>query len=157
MSVNLYLLQFIPILLIIFYVHYEKLFAATFRSVLGRLILLIIIVFYTAYDKMVGAVVCLLVVMYYQQTDGFIETMVSMTPQVSTTDKAPKTPKTPTTQKVSTDTKTTDTKTTNNVSTDTNTNTMIRHMPVLSRFLPAPVTEPFDNWSPNQDTSLFTK
>lgn len=132
------ILQFIPILLIMFYLHYEKIFAATFRSVLGRLILLIIIVLYTAYNKMVGAVVCLLVVMYYQQTDGFIESMVSMTPKTPSAS----------TVKVS--------------STDTTTSLrpsapMERQIPVLSRFLPAPVTEPFDNWSPNQETSLFTK
>lgn len=145
------ILQFIPILLIMFYMHYEKIFAATFRSVLGRLILLIIIVLYTAYDKMVGAVVCLLVVMYFQQTDGFIETMVSMTP------------KTPQTPQVSTDkASTVNVSTTKASSTDTTTSLrplapMERQIPVLSRFLPAPVTEPFDNWSPNQETSLFTK
>ncbi len=85
MLVNTYLLQFIPIFLILFYGFYETMFVKTFRSVLGKIGVLFIIIFYSAYNKLLGAIICLLAVLFYQQTDTFIETMVSMPKLASAT------------------------------------------------------------------------
>jgi len=73
MLINTYLLQFIPIFLILFYGFYENMFVKTFRSVLGKIGVLLIIIFYSAYNKLLGAIVCLLAVLFYQHTDTFID------------------------------------------------------------------------------------
>jgi len=68
--------QFIPILLIFLLISYFKTIAKFSNTVLGRLLAICIIVFYTILDKLLGAVVCLLVIFYYQS--DLVETMLNM-------------------------------------------------------------------------------
>jgi hypothetical protein len=136
-------LQFIPICLVLFYGFYGKFFVTTFRSSLGRLIIILIIVLYTAYHKLLGLIAALLSVLFFMQTDTYIEAMETMDKPV--TDK-------PVT-KPTTDTKpTTETKPT----TDTKPNSMDdRDVSINSRNLPIPALEPFEGWEPYQEKTIF--
>ena len=68
--------QFIPILLIFFLIAYSKSFIKFSNSILGKLIVIGIIMFYTYLDKILGLFVCLLFIFFYQ-TDIF-ENMLNM-------------------------------------------------------------------------------
>jgi len=67
--------QFIPILLIVLLLTSSKTFVNLSYSILGKVIALLIIVFYTHLDKYVGLIICLLVIIYYQS--DFVENMLN--------------------------------------------------------------------------------
>lgn len=125
-------LQFIPICLVLFYGFYGKFFVTTFRSSLGRLIIILIIVLYTAYHKLLGLIAALLAVLFFMQTDTYIEAMETMEKPVTETKPVTK-PKT-----------------------ETKPNSMDdRDVPINSRNLPIPTLEPFEGWEPYQEKTIF--
>jgi len=68
--------QFIPILVLFLVISYFKSIAKFSNTVLGKLLAICIIVFYTFLDKLLGALVCLIVIFYYQSDT--VETMLNM-------------------------------------------------------------------------------
>lgn len=125
-------LQFIPICLVLFYGFYGKFFVTTFRSSLGRLIIILIILLYTAYHKLLGLIAALLAVLFFMQTDTYIEAMETMEKPVTETKPVTK-PKT-----------------------ETKPNSMDdRDVPINSRNLPIPTLEPFEGWEPYQEKTIF--
>jgi hypothetical protein len=123
------LYQFIPIITIIVYMHYDNLFVKFVRSSLGRFFTVFIIILYTAYNKYLGAIIGLLVIIFYQSTDPFIETMASMPPI-----------------------------TTFVANTSTFTPFSYPPPPPLqTRDMVLPTQEPFDGWIPYQKSTLFFK
>ena len=67
------ILQFIPIILLFLLLSYPEQFALFSNLSLGRLIAVIIIVFYSSLDKYVGLLVCGLVILFYQS--DYVENM----------------------------------------------------------------------------------
>jgi hypothetical protein len=66
-------LQAIPILLIVCYVLAQEMFDRVSHHALGKLIAIFLICLYTYKDHLYGAVVCVLVILYYhQQTETFL-------------------------------------------------------------------------------------
>jgi hypothetical protein len=68
--------QFIPILILFLVISYFKSVAKFSNTLLGKLLAICIIVFYTFLDKLLGAVVCLIIIFYYQSDT--VETMLNM-------------------------------------------------------------------------------
>jgi ABC-type multidrug transport system fused ATPase/permease subunit len=68
--------QFIPIILLYLLLSFSKEFALFSHTVLGKLLAVIIIVYYTVIDKTIGLLVCSLTILYYQSE--FIENMLNM-------------------------------------------------------------------------------
>lgn len=67
--------EFIPIFIIISLLWYSRSFINMSYSVLGKLIAIGIVLFYTHLDKYLGLVVCLLVIIYYQS--DYVENMLN--------------------------------------------------------------------------------
>lgn len=72
------IMQFIPIFFMLFYGFYETTFISLFRSGLGRLFLIIVIVFYTAIDKKYGLIACIIAVVYYWLTNDQLELFTNL-------------------------------------------------------------------------------
>jgi hypothetical protein len=68
--------QFIPIFILFLLVSYFKEIAKFSNTTFGKTLAVIIIIFYTILDKLLGAVVCLLIIFYYQS--DVVETMLNM-------------------------------------------------------------------------------
>jgi len=68
--------QFIPILVLFIVISYFKGVAKFSNTVLGKILAICIIIFYTFLDKLLGAVVCLILIFYYQS--DVVETMLNM-------------------------------------------------------------------------------
>lgn len=68
--------QFIPIIIIFLLISYFKNVVKFSKTILGKLLAVCIIIFYTFLDKIVGTFVCLLFIFYYQ-TD-IIENMLNI-------------------------------------------------------------------------------
>ena len=68
--------QFIPILVLFLVISYFKSVAKFSNTVLGKLLAICIILFYTFLDKLLGALVCLIVIFYYQSDT--VESMLNM-------------------------------------------------------------------------------
>jgi len=68
------ILQFIPIILLFLLLSYPEQFALFSNLSVGRLIAVIIIVFYSSLDKYVGLLVCGLVILFYQS--DYVENMM---------------------------------------------------------------------------------
>jgi len=68
--------QFIPILVLFIVISYFKDVAKFSNTVLGKILAICIIIFYTFLDKLLGAVVCLIVIFYYQS--DVVESMLNM-------------------------------------------------------------------------------
>ena len=68
--------QFIPIVILFLVISYFKSVAKFSNTVLGKLLAICVIVFYTFLDKLLGAVVCLIVIFYYQSDT--VESMLNM-------------------------------------------------------------------------------
>jgi hypothetical protein len=66
---NKFVMQFIPIFLVLFYSLYKDWFIETSRSVLGKLFSIIIIIFYTKMNKLYGVFVCVAFILFYQLTE----------------------------------------------------------------------------------------
>jgi hypothetical protein len=73
--------QFIPILVLFLVISYFKSVAKFSNTVLGKLLAICIIVFYTFLDKLLGAVVCLIIIFYYQS--DVVEGMLNMDTEFS--------------------------------------------------------------------------
>jgi hypothetical protein len=67
--------QFIPIILIVIMVTYSKEFVQFSHSILGKVVAIALVLFYTHLDKYVGVVLCLFVIVYYQS--DFVENMLN--------------------------------------------------------------------------------
>ena len=68
--------QFIPIVIIFILLSYFKGVVKFSHTILGKLLAICIIVFYTILDKIVGALVCAFVILYYQSDT--VENMLNM-------------------------------------------------------------------------------
>lgn len=68
--------QFIPIVIIYFLLSYSENFSNIANTVLGKLLAILIIVYYTTIDKKVGLLVCSLTIWYYQS--NMFENMLNM-------------------------------------------------------------------------------
>ena len=68
--------QFIPIIIIFLLISYFKSIAKFSNTVLGKLLAICVIIFYTTLDKLLGALVCLLVIFYYQS--DLVENMLNL-------------------------------------------------------------------------------
>ena len=66
--------QFIPIILIFILLSYFKPFVIFSHTIIGKLIAVMVIIFYTYIDKVMGLFVCALIIFYYQ-TD-YIENLL---------------------------------------------------------------------------------
>jgi hypothetical protein len=73
MKMKKYIGEFIPVILILFYVLYKLQFLYFTHSVLGKLVLLCVVIFYTTIDKLLGTFLGLLFILYYQSdfAEGF--------------------------------------------------------------------------------------
>lgn len=63
-------MQFIPMLLLVFYGFYSNEFVVLSQSVLGKLFAVIAIMYYAKMNKTMGVIACLLIVLYYQEVGG---------------------------------------------------------------------------------------
>jgi hypothetical protein len=63
---NQLILNFLPIILIFLLVSYTDIFAQISTTILGKLVAILLIIFYIKQDKMLGLFVCLLVILFYQ-------------------------------------------------------------------------------------------
>jgi hypothetical protein len=69
------LLQFIPIIIVFLLLTYFKGVAKFSRTILGKLVAVCVILFYTCIDRLYGVLLCGLVILYYQS--DFIENMLN--------------------------------------------------------------------------------
>jgi hypothetical protein len=72
---NSVVMQFIPIVLILAYASFRYEFTRVSHSILGKLFAVMLIFYYTRMDYVYGTICCILVILYYQQTEieGFKE------------------------------------------------------------------------------------
>ena len=66
---NSVVMQFIPIMLILGYTSYRYEFVKLSYSILGKLFAVMLIFYYTRIDFIYGTICCILVILYYQQTE----------------------------------------------------------------------------------------
>lgn len=66
---NNVVMQFIPIILTLFYGFYNREFTALSRTVLGKLFVVIAILYYSKLNLMYGTFACVLAIFYYQLND----------------------------------------------------------------------------------------
>ena len=66
---NSVVMQFIPIMLILGYTTYRHEFVKLSYSILGKLFAVMLIFYYTRIDFIYGTICCILVILYYQQTE----------------------------------------------------------------------------------------
>jgi hypothetical protein len=69
------LLQFIPIMIVFFLLTYFKGVAKFSRTILGKILAVSVILFYSSIDRLYGLLICGLVILYYQS--DFIENMLN--------------------------------------------------------------------------------
>lgn len=70
------IIQFIPIIIIFTLLKFSKEFVNFSFTILGKLIAILIIIFYSYFDIMVGLCVCGLVILYYQS--DYVENMLNI-------------------------------------------------------------------------------
>ncbi len=75
---NNVVMQFIPIVLALFYGFYNREFRIIAHTVLGKLFAVILILYYTKMNRLYGTVVCVLAIFYYQMTDTSVEGFAAM-------------------------------------------------------------------------------
>uniref|UniRef100_A0A6C0JI54 Uncharacterized protein n=1 Tax=viral metagenome TaxID=1070528 RepID=A0A6C0JI54_9ZZZZ len=68
--------QFVPIILIFLLLSFSKSFAIFSFSILGKLLAVLVIIFYTYFDKYLGLFVCAIVLLYYQS--DYLENMLNI-------------------------------------------------------------------------------
>lgn len=73
--------QFIPIILLFFMLKYSNLMAMFSHTILGKLIAVLIIIFYTYLDKTIGLFICSLIILYYQSDN--VENMLNMNTELN--------------------------------------------------------------------------
>ena len=66
-------MQFIPIIIILVYVSYKRWFIEASSSVLGKIVAILMILYYTSIDYMYGTLCCISVIAFYQmnEREGF--------------------------------------------------------------------------------------
>ena len=67
--------QFIPIIIIVLLLSWSKEFVNISRTILGKILALSVVIFYTHLDKYLGLIICLFVIIYYQS--DFVENMLN--------------------------------------------------------------------------------
>ena len=70
---NNVVMQFIPILLLLFHGFYKAEFATLSHTVLGKLFAVTIILYYTKLNFLYGTFACVIIIMYYQMMDISVE------------------------------------------------------------------------------------
>uniref|UniRef100_A0A6C0DE89 Uncharacterized protein n=1 Tax=viral metagenome TaxID=1070528 RepID=A0A6C0DE89_9ZZZZ len=81
------IIQFIPIILIFTLLKFSKYFVNFSFTILGKLLAVLIIIFYSAIDIMVGLCVCGLVILYYQS--DYVENMLNISDVLEVNDLIP--------------------------------------------------------------------
>lgn len=76
-----YIIEFLPILLIYLLVTYTNTMVQLSHTILGKIFAILLIIFYSTIDEIHGAIVCILVI-YYYQTD-YVEGMATLLNQES--------------------------------------------------------------------------
>jgi hypothetical protein len=71
-------MQFIPIVLALFYGFYTREFRIIAHTVLGKLFTVTLILYYTKINYLYGTIVCVLAIFYYRMTDSSIEGFAKM-------------------------------------------------------------------------------
>ena len=68
-------MQFIPIILVLVYASYKSWFVDAAHTVLGKVIAIMLIVYYTSIDYIYGTLCCVMVIAFYQmhEIEGFVE------------------------------------------------------------------------------------
>lgn len=68
-------MQFIPIILVLAYASYKPWFVNATHTVLGKVIAIMLIVYYTSIDYVYGTLCCVIVIAFYQmnEIEGFVE------------------------------------------------------------------------------------
>lgn len=69
---NQVVMQFIPIILVLLLSLYTRRFIEVGHSVLGKLFAVVIIMFYTKLNMLYGVFACVIIIMFYQLTEGTI-------------------------------------------------------------------------------------
>ena len=69
------IMQFIPIILVLVYASYKPWFVDAAHTVLGKVIAIMLIVYYTSIDYVYGTLCCVIVIAFYQmhEIEGFVE------------------------------------------------------------------------------------
>ena len=75
---NNVVMQFIPILLALFYGFYNREFRIIAHTVLGKLFAVTLILYYTKINPLYGTFACVLAIFYYQLTDTSIESFAAI-------------------------------------------------------------------------------
>ncbi len=92
------LMQFIPIVLVLIYMSYRERFTEMSHTLLGKLVAILLIIYYTSIDYVFGTLCCVIVIAFYQMNereglaedemvdngDVFMEEPVTSTPVAST-------------------------------------------------------------------------
>ena len=81
------IIQFIPIIIIFTLLKFSKDFVNFSFTILGKLLAVIIIIFYSSIDIMVGLCVCGLVILYYQS--DYVENMLNISDVLEVNDVIP--------------------------------------------------------------------
>ena len=68
-------MQFIPIILVLVYASYKPWFVDATHTVLGKVIAIMLIVYYTSIDYVYGTLCCVILIAFYQmhEIEGFVE------------------------------------------------------------------------------------
>ena len=69
------IMQFIPIILVLVYASYKPWFVDAAHTVLGKVIAILLIIYYTSIDYVYGTLCCVIVIAFYQmhEIEGFVE------------------------------------------------------------------------------------
>ena len=69
------MMQFIPIILVLVYASYKPWFVDATHTVLGKVIAILLIIYYTSIDYVYGTLCCVIVIAFYQmhEIEGFVE------------------------------------------------------------------------------------
>jgi len=81
------IIQFIPIIMIFTLLKFSKVFVDFSFTILGKLLAVLIIIFYSTNDIMVGLCVCGLVILYYQS--DYVENMLNISDVLEVNDIIP--------------------------------------------------------------------
>ena len=81
------IIQFIPIIMIFTLLKFSKVFVDFSFTILGKLLAVLIIIFYSTIDIMVGLCVCGLVILYYQS--DYVENMLNISDVLEVNDVIP--------------------------------------------------------------------
>jgi len=70
------IVEFIPVvILVLLFMCFSKTLITLSQTILGKLFSVILIIFYTRFDKYIGLLICSIVILYYQKIDTLTENM----------------------------------------------------------------------------------